>query len=65
MRPNPTDESARDTDLDNPGDDRLPVVEADNDAPGIAPTKPSSMPRAEDDPVTWRRSPEYHDRTKP
>jgi hypothetical protein len=65
MQPNRADEKARNTDLHKPDDDRIPVMESDNDAPGIAPTKPSSMPRAEDDPETWRRSPEYHDRSRP
>jgi hypothetical protein len=64
MQPNHADEQAQNPDLDKPADDRLPVVESDNDAPGITPTKPASMPRAEDDPVTWRRSPEYHDRER-
>jgi hypothetical protein len=30
--------------------------------PGISPTSPGSMPRAEDDVDTWAHSPEFHDR---
>lgn len=30
--------------------------------PGISPTNPGSMPRAEDDIDTWARSSEFHDR---
>ena len=61
MDPNSPNENARDADLDKRGPNRMPVDESDNDAPGIAPTKPSSMPRAEDDRKTYDRSPEYHD----
>ena len=43
----------------------IPVDESDNEAPGIAPTNPSSMPRAEDDEVTFEGSPEYHDQKAP
>jgi hypothetical protein len=43
----------------------IPVDESDNEAPGIAPTNPSSMSRAEDDPAVFERSPEYHDRKAP
>jgi hypothetical protein len=31
-------------------------------ARGISPVNPSSMPRAEDDATTYANSPEYHDR---
>ncbi len=39
--------------------------ESDFEVPGIMPSKPSSMPRAEDDPKTFERSPEFHDRKAP
>jgi hypothetical protein len=61
MNPNSPNENARDADLGKRGPNRMPVDESDNDAPGIAPTKPSSMPRAEDDDKTYDRSPEYRD----
>ena len=61
MNPNSRNENVRDADLDKPGPNRMPVDESDNDAPGITPTKPSSMPRAEEDEKTYDRSPEYHD----
>jgi hypothetical protein len=60
MKPN-SHENARDADLNKPGPNRMPVDESDNDAPGITPTKPSSMPRAEEDEQTYDRSPEYRD----
>jgi hypothetical protein len=41
------------------------VDESDNEAPAITPTKPSSMPRAEDDSVARDRSPEFRDRKAP
>lgn len=62
MKPISPDERARNQELDQPGPDRMPVDESDNEAPGIMPQKPSSMPRAEDDAETYARSPEYHDR---
>jgi hypothetical protein len=43
----------------------MPVDESDNEAPGIAPTNPSSMARAEDDAATRDRSPEFHDQKAP
>jgi hypothetical protein len=61
MNPDTPDDSARDSDLNQLGPNRIPVDESDHDAPGIAPTNPSSMPRAEDDDKTYNRSPEYHD----
>jgi hypothetical protein len=61
MKPISPSEAARDNELHQPGRDRMPVDESDNDAPGIIPQKPSSMPRAEDDAETFRRSPEFHD----
>jgi hypothetical protein len=41
--------------------DKIRVDESDNVAPGISPTNPSSMSRAEDDEIARERSPEYHD----
>jgi hypothetical protein len=61
MNPDNRNDNARDADLEKRGPNRMPVDESDNDAPGITPTKPSSMPRAEDDDKTYNRSPEYHD----
>jgi hypothetical protein len=43
----------------------IPVDESDNEAPAVAPTRPASMPRGEDDPVTRERSPEFHDQKAP
>ena len=43
----------------------IPVDESDNEGPAIAPTNPSTMSRAEDDPIALERSPEYHDRKAP
>ena len=62
MDPNRTQEKAPNADAGKLDETRLPVDEPDNDEPGISPTKPESMPRAEDDEKTWRRSPEYHDK---
>ena len=45
--------------------DGRPVDESDNDAPGIMPSKVSSMPRAEDDEETFTNSPEFHDQKAP
>ena len=50
--------------------ERLPVEELGPDDPrrdprsgeGISPQQPETMPRAEDDEETHRRSPEFHDR---
>jgi hypothetical protein len=61
MKPISPNEKARDAELSQPGRDRMPVDEPDNEAPGIIPQKPSSMPRAEDDAETFRKSPEFHD----
>jgi len=65
MKPISPNEDARNHELRKPGPDRLPVDESDNDAPGIIPQKPSSMPRAEDDAETYARSPEFHDQKAP
>ena len=54
MTPNPTKPN-----------ETIPVDESDNEAPGIAPTRPGSMSRAEDDAVTRERSPEFHDQKAP
>jgi hypothetical protein len=43
----------------------IPVDESDNKAPGIAPTSPGTMSRAEDDEITYQRSPEFHDQKAP
>ena len=45
--------------------DTIAVDESDNVGPGIAPTNPETMPRAEDDKTTYRRSPEFHDQKAP
>ena len=45
--------------------DGRPVDESDNHAPGIMPSKVSSMPRAEDDDETFANSPEFHDQEAP
>ena len=37
-------------------------AEQEEQARGISPVNPSSMPRAEDDDETFAHSPEYHDR---
>jgi hypothetical protein len=65
MKPNSPTEDARNNELNQPGRDRMPVDESDNDAPGIIPQKPSSMPRAEDDAETYANSPEFHDQKAP
>jgi hypothetical protein len=65
MKPISPNEDARDRELRQPGRDRMPVDESDNDAPGISPQKPSSMPRAEDDAETYEKSPEFHDQEAP
>jgi hypothetical protein len=62
MKPISPNEDARNTELRQPGRNRMPVDEPDNDAPGITPQKPSSMPRAEDDAETFEKSPEFHDK---
>jgi hypothetical protein len=65
MNRNSPNEDARNNELRQPGRDRMPVDESDNDGPGIMPQKPSSMPRGEDDDETYANSPEYHDREEP
>jgi hypothetical protein len=65
MNPSNPNDDARNTELRQPGRDRMPVDESDNEAPGIIPQKPSSMPRAEDDEETFAHSPEFHDRDEP
>jgi hypothetical protein len=62
MNLNRDKETKPNADVKKDDENHIPVDERDFDDPGIAPTKPSSMPRAEDDPKTWQRSPEYHDR---
>jgi hypothetical protein len=62
LKPISPNERERDHELRQPGRDRMPVDESDNEAPGIIPQKPSSMPRAEDDAETFARSPEFHDK---
>ena len=49
--------------------DHLPIDELGPDDPRrhprtgeISPQRPETMPRAEDDEVTFERSPEFHDR---
>jgi hypothetical protein len=50
--------------------DHLPVDELGPDDPrrdprdrdGITPQRPETMPRAEDDEETFKRSPDFHDR---
>jgi hypothetical protein len=62
MKPISPNEDARNNELRQPGRDRMPIDEPDNQAPGITPQKPSSMPRAEDDAETFEKSPEFHDK---
>jgi hypothetical protein len=62
MKPISPNEDARNNELRQPGRDRMPIDEPDNQAPGIIPQKPSSMPRAEDDAETFAKSPEFHDK---
>ena len=65
MNPSQDPSSSARQDSAIPELDYQPVDESDNDAPGIMPSKPSSMPRAEDDPETFEKSPEFHDRKAP
>ena len=51
-----------DGNLTRTGRDKIDVSESDNNGPAIAPQQPGSMPRAEDDDVTFDNSPEFSDR---